>query len=375
MRKKLITSPRGTKCPQAIANVIFFSTILCLCFLLVSCTKENARHDLGSFERISDLSISPDGNQILFNGCGHKDHPACTIYRFERSTSKLYRYIAPSGLTMMRDGRYASTSSKFAFLIVPLNEERKLQLNDIQIAYVNEDGTGFHQVTHSDGTKVAPMLSYDEKTLVYFRGKERKSGRTAVSNFDLYKTDLLTGKETQLTNLSFYGVSDPYFTPDDKNVIFDGDSPLRPLRGVDAIEFQGEYKKKYGDNIILQYPLDGSGVRQEPVPIIRFRTGSRWSMVTKDGSIWFEGLTGEMHYVGHYRCFPNGKTAQFTDTQLDMGQERYRLKMAVTPDGCWLAILYQNRNSRERSIGIFNTVTSTLYNIAIPAYAEDIKIQ
>jgi Tol biopolymer transport system component len=372
MRKlrKLQTSPRVR------VNIVFFSIILCLSLFAISCAKKNNPLDLGFFTRISDLSISPDGNQILFNGCGHKDYPACTIYRFDRSADKLYRYIiTPSSSTLIRDGRYAASSSKFAFLVVPLNEERKQQLNDIQIAYVNQDGTGFHQITHGEGTKVAPMLSYNEKILVYFKGRKRDSGKTAVSDYDLYKTNILTGQETQLTKFSFYDVSDPYFMPDDKSVVFGGDSPLRLTDGSRTEQFRAEYKKKYGDNIILQYPLDGSGVDKEPVPIINFGTGSRWPMVTKDGSIWFEGLTGEQHFIGHYHRFPDGRTLKLHNS-LDGGRERNRFRMTITTDGSLILVLYEGRGkSRERSIAVFNTASGVLSDLVIPATAENIKIQ
>jgi Tol biopolymer transport system component len=233
------------------ANIIFFSVVLCLCFFVVSCTKENTPRDLGSFERIDGLSISPDGNNILFTGRGHKDHLRYTLYRYDRSTDKLYRYIFRDEREQIIGGRYAPESTHIILTFVPLDDKKNQLMEDMQVAIINQDGTGFRQITTSKGVKVGQAISYDEKTFVYFKGKERKSGKTLASDFDLFKIDLMTGKETQLTNLSFYGVSKPYFAPDGKNVIFTGESPLRLPQGGNSRQFQDEYKKKYGDNIIL----------------------------------------------------------------------------------------------------------------------------
>ncbi|MCX5807645.1 MAG: hypothetical protein NT010_16520 [Proteobacteria bacterium] len=245
-----------------------------------------------------------------------------------------------------------------------------------QIAFtLKQDGTGFRQITTGKGVKVGQAISYDEKTLVYSKGKQRKSGKTLASYFDLYKIDLVTGKETQLTNPSFYGESDPYFTPDGKSVVFGGESPFKLPRGGEARQFRDAYKQKYGENIILQYPLDGSGIDKWPVPVINFGTGSRWPMVTKDGSIWFLGITGEEHYIGYYRRFPDGRVLKLPDN-FNGGQEKYRFQMTITSDGHSILILYTGMGkSNERSIGIFDTITGTLSDLTIPAQAENIQIQ
>jgi hypothetical protein len=98
-------------------------------------------------------------------------------------------------------------------------------------------------------------------------------------------------------------------------------------------------------------------------------------MVTKDGSIWFEGLTGEQHFIGHYRRFPDGRTLKLHNS-LDGGRERNRFRMTITTDGSLILILYEGRGkSRERSIAVFNTASGVLSDLVIPATAENIKIQ
>ncbi len=374
--------------------------ILCIGLFMSSCKKKADKPlDLGYFTKIGDPSISYDGNQILFDGCGHKDYPRCTIYRFERSTGKLYRYMHKNESELIRDGRYSVNSLRFALMTVPLDVKREQQYSDMQIAIVNQDGSDFQKVTIGEGVKVAPMLSPDEKTIVFFKGQERERGkRTAAGKFDLYKVDLRTGKETQLTRLAFYGVSKPYFTLDGKNIIFEGDSPMRLPNTNDARQFREEYKQRYCKHIILKYPVDGSGIEREPVPIITFNEnvdvqldesfvkmpkqawgcgpGSKMPMVTNDGSIWFEGYVGASGGIHYYQRFPNGKTAEITYEQLGLSPTKFLLKMAVTPDGRWLATLNEERSTgNNRSIRVLDTKTNEHYELTLHGSVENIFIQ
>jgi dipeptidyl aminopeptidase/acylaminoacyl peptidase len=391
-------------------NILFcIVSILFISLFTTACKKTEKPLDLGQFKYIRlSLSLSPDGDNILFDGCGHKDYWPCTVYRFERSTGKLYRYIYREDYELL-DGRYSSTSTRFAFLIVPHDVKGKAQYEDIQIAIANHDGSGLQQVTSDKGVKAAPMLSPDEKTIVFFQGEKWEGGsplsKKQVGKFDLYKIELLTGKETQLTRLEFYGVSKPYFTPDGRNVVFEGDSPLRS-------SFSREkYWRRYYEHRIFQYPLDGSGIDREPVPIITFgddvnnpeikfspkakktldeRDAKGWydggpssrdPMVTKDGSIWFEGRVGAEGGIHYYRRFPAGETKEITYEQLGIASPtRFLLKMDVTPNGRWLATLNEEdnpsyRKRRQRNIRILDTQTNEHYELTLLGSVENIFIQ
>lgn len=358
--------------------------LFCLGIVLSSCTwGPDKPIDLGSFKRVTDLSISHDGSQILFTGCGHKDYERCTIYRFDRNTGKLYRYLySDNEPASIRGGRYTSNSTRFLFLIIPLAKDGKKLRDSIEIAVVNDDGTGYKQLTHGAGRiKVGPMLNSDERILVYFKGKERKSGRTLASDFDLYKIDLSTGKEIQLTNLSFYGVNSPAFSPDGKNVIFGGDSPLR-LPSTDNIDivrqFHDSYKKRYGENIILQYPLDGSGIDREPVPMFTFGIGSERPVVTEDGSIWFMGRT-KGRFIHRCSRLPNGNIVEIPYKDLGGTPTRLPLQNIISFDGKWMLIFYEERKSTGhvlgRSLGMYDTATGERRDLVIPSDAENISIQ
>src|SRR5512135_817734 len=95
--------------------------LLILIYLSFGCKSKASDRplSLGYFKNISDLSLSPDGNQLLFTASGHKDYPDSTIYRFDMKNGKLYRYIPPGSSEILSGGRYSPSSSRFVFEVIP----------------------------------------------------------------------------------------------------------------------------------------------------------------------------------------------------------------------------------------------------------------
>lgn len=102
--RRFIRPDTGTK-----LKFLFGIGLLALLILTFGCKDTGREHDnplsLGYFKNINDLSLSSDGNQLLFSASGHKDYGDETIYRFEISTGKLYRYI-PQGREFLGGGRF-----------------------------------------------------------------------------------------------------------------------------------------------------------------------------------------------------------------------------------------------------------------------------
>ena len=310
---------------RTICGIVFFAAaLLVITTLAQSCAGEkDRRNHLDHFTNVDGISISSGGDQLTFTGCGHKDFAGCTIYRYDRKENVLYRYVHENSSIQVSKARYWSDSDRFLLSIMPRPQDDKPLFDDIQIAIMNPDGTGLRQLTEGKGVKAAYMLSPDGKTLVYAKGKERTEGKTPASHFDYYARDLATGKETQITDLAFYQISAPYFTPDGKNIVFDNGSPLK-IPGTDDDradeKFRKTYEEKYHRNNIIQYPVDGSGISRLPEPWFVHGTGSRNPVITRDGSLWFEGTSRGIKY---YRRYSNGDVTQFTNEQLAIGKTRY----------------------------------------------------
>jgi len=373
-----------------VPHYVFIVFMFALFMLPAGCNAKPKEKplSLGYFTDIYSPSISSDGNQILFTGCGHTEFPACTIYRFERDSNKLHRYLPRSSAETLGGGRYSPTSTRFVFKIIPLDSNKELIFDDSQIAIVNQDGNGLRVITQSKGVKLSPTLSYDEKSVVFYRGPISDKGsplrkqKTRVIGSDLYKVDVRTGEETQLTRLEFYGVSDLYITPDGKDVVFAGDSPMRlpHTENNDAVkQFEDNYKKKYHGNTIIHYPLDGSEINKAPVPLFTFDYGSDIPTVAKDGTIWFKGRVSEEHYIHFYQRYPDSTLKELSYGALGEGKQDKALivlhNMVVTPDGSQIVTLNANQNTGQRFIGVLDTKSNVHSNLTVPASAENITIR
>ncbi|MHB8108591.1 MAG: TolB family protein [Syntrophorhabdaceae bacterium] len=359
-------------------GLIMFIAAVVLVFALMaqSCAEEDQkRTHLEHFTNVDDFSISSDGNQLIFTGCGHQDFPECTAYRYDRKENVLYRYVHEDTSMQVMGGQYWSDSKQFLCDLVPRGENRKQLIGEMQIAIMNPDGTGLRQLTEGKGVKGAHMLSPDGKTLVYAKGTERPEGKTLASRFDFYARDIATGKETRITKLSFYELGTPYFTPDGKHIVFDHYGVMRLPDSDDwhaTTQFREEYMEKYQRNFILQYPVDGSGINRKPEPWFIHGVGSDNPIITKDGSLFFQGISGGNKF---YCRYPNGEIARFTSEELAIGKTRFPFRITVDPTGHWMAILYEDLgNSKRRSAGLFNTSGRSWTPISIPAIAKNIPV-
>jgi Tol biopolymer transport system component len=352
------------------------ASFLVITTLAQSCASEkDKRNHLDYFTKVDGISISSGGDQLTFTGCGHKDYAGCTIYRYDRKDNVLYRYVHQDSLIQISNAKYWSDSNRFLFSIMPKSQDGKPLLDDIQIAVMNPDGTGLKQLTEGKGIKAAAMLSPDGKTLVYAKGTERTEGKTVASHFDYYARDLITGNETRITDLAFYEIGIPYFTPDGRNIIFNNGGPMKNP-GIDDDhaneQFREEYQKKYYWNKIVQYPVNGSGINRLPEPWFIHGIGSRYPIVTADGSLFFEGTTRGIKY---YRRYPNGEITQFTNEELAIGTNRYPFRISVDPTARWMAILYEElNNDKARSIAVFDVSNRECSQISVPASATNISV-
>lgn len=363
---------------KAVCVTAVFVAAAVLTFAMIArpdANERDRRNHLGHFKKVDGISISSGGGQLTFTGCGHRDFPGCTIYRYDLKENALYRYVHENKLMQVMGAQYWSDSRQFLLVTVPRTEDGKQVLEQMQVAIMNPDGTGLKQLTAGEGIKAAYMLSPDGRTLVYASGKRRTEGKTVASHFDYYARDLATGTETQITDLAFYEISTPYFTPDGKNIVFNYGSPLKlPGTNDDRADkaFREDYEKKYRWNNIIRYPVDGSGINSLPEPWFVHGIGSSNAIITRDGSLWFEGRTGGISY---YRRYPNGEINEFPYAQLGNGPERYIFSWTVDPAGSWMAILYQDYGSeRDRWVAVLDTSARTRIPVLLPDTITNITV-
>jgi len=366
-------------------TLVFSVVAIGLTLILGGCKSKDKPLSLGYFTEISGMSISKDGNNLLFTGCGHKDYQPCTIYRYEMAGDKLYRYMPRSNAEALHGGRYSPVSERFAFIIFPLNQKvtqkEDLLYEEAQIALANHDGSALQIVTSSKGLKLNPAISYDEKILVFSKGSMSdggsplKSQKSRVIRNDLFSVDIRNGAETRLTRMGYYGLWNTHIMPDGKTAVFMGDSPMNLPNGPRADD---EVLQK-GRNKIVKTALDGSNLDKEPEPFFLFDGGTNMPAVAKDGSIWFKGTLEIQNFIHYYLRRPDGTLKEIDDKLLGEGREGKSLivlrEMTVTPDGSRLMTLTINQDTGQRFIGILDTKTNKYSKVKLPTVAENIMIR
>lgn len=343
---------------------------------------------LGQFTNVLTISISPDGSQILFDGCGHKEYPACTIYRFDRDNNRLFRYLPRTPHESLYGGRYSPSSNLIAFSLLPVDDAGNDVFEDSQIALMQQDGTGFKVVTESKELKTKPAISYDEKQLAFFKSEMSSAGsplrkqRTRALKYDLYSLNLLTGKETRLTKYGFYSAGNACFAGDNKRILFEGDSPMRTPYSEQAADYREQFKNKYKENIIFSIKTDGTDINKELIPYFTLSYGSKMPVFFRDGSLVFEGREGvHQGFIHFYKRSNKGKLDELAHEKLGIGKGEDGKSLIVvremtgTPDGRLLAILNYNQETNQRYIRVLDLSSRKLTDIIPPTNIENIILR
>lgn len=350
--------------------------------------------DLSYFSSVSDVSISADGKQVLFTGCGHKDYERCTLYRYDRDSNKLYRYIYPKEQEIVRKGRYSRTSSKIAIVTLGIGPDGKHLYDNVQIGMMNEDGAGLRILTSGDGVKVGPAFSPDNRYIAYFKGEERTPPRRQVAHwYDLYLLEVATGKQKQLTNVQFYEVHPLYFMPNGKNIVFGAYGPMlthNPNKThPDAKDIVEHYRIQHKNNTIHQYPVDGSKADALPEPMfpcgVEESSSCRKPMVAGNGDIWFWGGANKDCAAKYcaFRRIQNGKLEP-TLTNLTRGLRKYEERPKqilaerdsdIRADGSEIFTRWVDQETHESFLVAIDTKSGDYQKVFVPATAENIMMK
>lgn len=103
--------------------------------------------------------------------------------------------------------------------------------------------------------------------------------------------------------------------------------------------------------------------------------GSRYPMVTRDGSIWFEGIT---RGIRTSRRLPDGTVTEIPREDLGGTSTIFERIRIISFDGQWLMIFYDERAKTgrvlRRWLGMYNVATKERRDLVMPATAENITI-
>ena len=374
--RDIVRQIRRRRSKHSFVFFVFFSVISAFVY---GCNEGEKTTSLEKFTSIGSISISPNGKQILFTGCGYKGYEDCTIYRYDIYGSKLYRYLTKNNETAIDCGRFFPDTNRFVFSLIKQDHDKKRLYDDMQLAVAYLNGDGFRVLTKGSGVKVRPAISYDEGSLVFAKGRMRNVGKTMASNFDLYLVDVKTGTEIQLTKLEYYGVSRPYFTSDSKYIVYAGDNPMRLPYTSDVKEVESfikSYKSKYNGNIINACSANGASVNDLPVPFFDFDGGTEMPSMAKDGKIFFIGIIAPQRYIYYYLRNTDGKIEEL-DRKLIRTNEQdvFMHENDISPDGKYIAVLLVKSSTNQRHIRVIDLSTMKPTDITIVGQATNIILQ
>lgn len=152
--------------------------------------------------------FSPNEEYLAFDYCQSK----CNFVVYSLRTGTATTFDAPKHESWINPS-FGPKGDRVVFVVM-----RKAA--DTQIATVKLNGTGFCELTASMIIKRSPSVSPDGRLVVFAGRSTTVTARGSYSAVDLYVTDVGTGKERRITDLSIRDIGSPFFLPDGEKVTF-----------------------------------------------------------------------------------------------------------------------------------------------------------
>ncbi len=144
------------------------------------------------------FAISPDGYLIVFE-TGLVAHG---LRLLDLRTRKIFLIPEQAG-RIYRSPNWSPDGKQVVVVSATVQDNREV-IGDRQIVLLDIETWLPQIISLNQGFKTSPFFSEDGKTIYYFNGKKRESGKTPASRYDLHAIDLVSLQETQLTHEEFY---------------------------------------------------------------------------------------------------------------------------------------------------------------------------
>lgn len=204
--------------------------------------------------KISLNGFSSDNRLLSFDFCrNQKCHPVL----MDLHSGEISKIVPPDSDEWWSSGRFSPNDKRLAFVVKRFSENSRL--SQLGLYDISTKMLKIH--TRSQSLKEFPSFSPDEKRLIFAQSnRERASGHTRFSDWDIFELDIETGQERQLTDYQFFSIGKPYYLSDGKNFIFSGEAPTRAegktgittSEDLDKVQrARKDYERKYQDNTIF----------------------------------------------------------------------------------------------------------------------------
>jgi len=144
------------------------------------------------------FTVAPNGQQLVFE----TNRLAHGLRLLDLGSGKITVLPEEKGRTFGSPDW--SPDGKWIAVVSATVKEGYYQLEAMEIVLLEVGSWQRRRIAVDESFKSSPFFSADGKTVYYFKGKIRTSGKTPASRYDLYAIDLASGMEARLTHEEFY---------------------------------------------------------------------------------------------------------------------------------------------------------------------------
>jgi len=313
-------------------------------------------------------SFSPDNNILSLDYC--QDGSCCEPMLLDLHSGEGVTISSQDTDQRLSSGTYSPDGKYLVFVVKRKSEEYRWS----QLGLYDVSTKSLKILTQTQSLKSVPSFSPDCKKIIYASpARERKSGKTTHSRWDIYELDTVTGNERQLTHYEFFMIGRPFYMPDGKQFIFSGDSPhyFQDKVGMEAAK---AYRALFQDNRIF---IMERGVNELKPAFINGPL-TEDPQITRDGSrIAYIARSSEMNRAAEQQTrgysydiftFDQGTHSRWTNIDLvdDNMSDRWMYHdYVMSLDGSLFAYSIENLKNRELKLWLMDINEKTNKQITI----------
>lgn len=252
--------------------------------------------------------FSPDAGQLALTYC--TDRPVCRFGIFDIRKRVFSELSSRDPDQVWASGSFSSDGSRIAISVRRKSENGRFG----QIGILNLGTMSLTEMSKSRSFKTAPSFSHDGKKIIFAQSnRERESGKTRFSDWDIYELSVDGKNERRLTAFQFFSVTPPAYLPGDQRFIFSGEAPKEYISPSGELGYQA-YRRLFRDNGIVVLHTNED---QRLSPFLTNGEYSDFPVISADGTkIVYTGRTDKL----------DGVKTRFTyDLFLFDGKEHRRL--------------------------------------------------
>jgi Tol biopolymer transport system component len=279
--------------------------------LIAGCWGDPRQASGPSLPIVRPGAFSHDNTQLFVDYC---DAERCDIGALSVATGALTLYTP-------RDRSYELHSPSLSYdgTHLAVSIKKKRETSTAQLAIVDLNQGRYRIVTSSPTLKEFPSFSPNGRKIIFSQAnRERPSGATRFSRWDVYEVDIPTSEERRLTDFCFFLIGTPQYYPDGKSFLFSGDPPMcnYPARGA-AVQSYKEYAQRYQQNTIFRMTEGQTTLK----PLFERGPHSNGPILSQDGRrVLFVSRTNDLDgRAGNYNydlfMYEGGATRRLTDLQ------------------------------------------------------------